>query len=159
MLSLKDGSAVASWEKSWYNGILMYTCKEIITENTRKEFRLHPPIQGKIPSTELSGWEDSEDMKCHAAITGSILDLVGDRVHGWDTSSSPVTRLGVRRIGFGATIAVSWLPITVVLDTSGGVLRRGTPACESEKEKQKLHCSLSNTSQSNRRKLFLLSSS
>lgn len=117
----------------------------------QKEFRPHPPIQGKIPRTELLGWEESEDMKFHVATTGSILDFVGDRVHGWDKSSSPVTRLGVTRIGFGAMIVVSWLPTTVVLDTSGGVLRRGTPASESEKDKQQLHCSLSN-----RRKLFLL---
>lgn len=75
-------------------------------------------------------------MKCQVATTGSILDFVGDRVHGWDKSSSPVTMLGVTRIGFGATIADSWLPATVVLDTSGGVLRRGTPASKSEKEKQ-----------------------
>lgn len=78
-------------------------------------------------------------MKCHVATKGSVLDFVGDRVHGWDKSSSPVTRLGLTRIGFGAMIAVSWLPVTVVLDTSGGVLRRGTPARKSEKEKQQLH--------------------
>lgn len=47
-----------------------------------KKFRLYPPVQGKIPRTELSGWEESEDMKCHVATTGSILDFVGDRVHG-----------------------------------------------------------------------------
>jgi hypothetical protein len=86
------------------------------------------PIHGKIPRTVLSWWEESEDVKCQVATKGSVFDLVGDRVHGWDKSSSPVTTLAVTRIGFGATITVSWLPATVVLDTSGGVLSRGTPA-------------------------------
>lgn len=122
----------------------------------QKEFRLHPPIQGKIPRAELSAWEDSGDMKCHVATTGSILDFVGERVHGWDRSSRPVTKLGVTRIGFGATIAVSWLSGTDAIVTSGGVLRRGTPACESEKGKQQPQNSMSNTSHSNRSRLCLL---
>lgn len=79
--------------------------KEILHKHLQNY--LHSPIQGKIPRTELSGWEESEDMKCHAATTGSILDFVGDRVHGWGKSSNPVTTLGVTRIGFGAMIVVS----------------------------------------------------
>ena len=109
--------------------------KEILNKHVENYLQnyLHPPIQGKIPRTELSGWEESEDMNCHAATTGSILDFVGDRVHGWGKSSGPVTTSGVTRIGFGAMIVVSWLPASVVLDTSGGVLRRGTPTNGSEK--------------------------
>lgn len=79
-----------------------------------------------IPVMDLSPCGGSGDMKCHVASTGSILDLVGDRVHGWDRSSSRVTRFGVIRIGFGAT-TFSWLLGGDVPDKSGGVLRRGTP--------------------------------
>ena len=60
---------------------------------------------------------------------GSILDLVGDRVHGWDRSSRWVTMFGVTRIGLGVTISLSWLLVDV-LNKGGGELRRGTPACE-----------------------------
>jgi hypothetical protein len=70
----------------------------------------------------------SDDVKCHVSTIGSILDFVGDRVHGWDKSSSRLTRFGVVRIGLGATIALSWLLVVEVLGKSGGVLRRGTPA-------------------------------
>lgn len=76
---------------------------------------------------ELSAEDASGKMKCHVATTGSILDFVGDRVHGWDRSSSPVTRFGLTRIGLGATIVLSWLLVKDVLDKGGGVLRRGTP--------------------------------
>lgn len=82
----------------------------------------------------MSVSDESEDIKRQVAMTGSILDFLGDRVHGWDKSSIPVTMSGVTRIGFGATIAPSWLRDKGLLDTSGGVLRRGTPACEIEEE-------------------------
>ena len=42
---------------------------------------------------------------------GSILDLVGDRVHGCDRSSS---LLGVTRIGCGEGIVPSWLVVEVL---------------------------------------------
>lgn len=76
--------------------------------------------------------EGSEEMKCHVATTGSILDFVGERVHGWDRSSSRVTISGVTRIGFGATIVFSWFPALDKLDKGGGVLRRGTPEIRSD---------------------------
>ena len=79
---------------------------------------------------ELSVEEVSDEMKRHVAITGSILDFVGDRVHGWDRSSSFVTRFEVTRIGLGAIITLSWVMVGEVLDKSGGVLRRGTPEQE-----------------------------
>lgn len=84
------------------------------------------PSRGKIPITERP-YEGSGEARRHVANTGSILDFVGDRVQGWDKSSSWVTRFGVVRIGFGATITFSWLLDTDVVETSGGVLRRGTP--------------------------------
>lgn len=74
---------------------------------------------------DLSAHWGSDEMNCHVATTGSIVAFVGDRVHGWDKSSSLVTRFGVTRIGLGATIIFSWLP-----SKGGGVLRRGTPAQE-----------------------------
>lgn len=71
---------------------------------------------------------ESLEMKCQVASTGSILDFVGDRVHGCDRSSSLLTRFGVTRIGLGAIIGLSWLvAVEGVLDNSGGVLSRGTP--------------------------------
>ena len=83
-----------------------------------------------IPMVELSAREGSDEMKCHVATMGSIFDLVGDRVHGWDRSSSFVTRFEVTRIGLGAIITLSWVMVGEVLDKSGGVLRRGTPEQE-----------------------------
>lgn len=63
--------------------------KEILYKHTgkyyqkyQKRFRICPPIQGKIPKTVLSIWEESGDVKCHVATKGSIFDFVGDRVHG-----------------------------------------------------------------------------
>lgn len=55
--------------------------QEIITKISEK-FRLCSSIQGKIPRTVLSIWEESVDMKRHVARKGSIFDFVGDRVHG-----------------------------------------------------------------------------
>lgn len=80
--------------------------------------------------TELSACDGSDEIKCHVANTGSLLDFVGDRVHGWERSSSRATGFGVVRIGFGAAITLSWQLVVVVLGKSGGELRRGTPAIE-----------------------------
>jgi hypothetical protein len=87
------------------------------------------PGRGHLPITELP-CDVSDDIKCHVATIGSILDFVGDRVHGWDKSSSRLTRFGEVRIGLGATMTLSWLLVIEVLANSGGVLRRGTPASE-----------------------------
>lgn len=67
-------------------------------------------------------------MNCHVANTGSIFDLVGDRVHGCDISSRGLTRLGGMRRGFGATIRPPSFAGPDLPDTGGGVLTRGTPA-------------------------------
>lgn len=79
------------------------------------------------PKAEASAPNGTVEMKCHVAKTGSILDLVGDRVHGWDRSSSWLTKSGVMRIGCGAEMTLSWLSAVEVLPKGGGVLRRGTP--------------------------------
>lgn len=89
---------------------------------------MHSPTKWDIPMTELPACEGSDEIKCQVANTGSILDFVGDRVHGWDRSSSFITRFGLVRIGLGAAITLSWLLVVGVLGKSGGVLRRGTPA-------------------------------
>lgn len=80
--------------------------------------------------TGFSACDRPQEMKRHFATTGSISDFVGDRVQGWDRSSSLWTRFGVTRIGFGAAITLSWLPVGDVLDKGGGVFRRGTPAAK-----------------------------
>lgn len=49
---------------------------------TVKSSQIYSLGEENIPTTEQSEWEGSDEMKCHAATTGSILDLVGDRVHG-----------------------------------------------------------------------------
>jgi hypothetical protein len=55
--------------------------------------------------------------------------LVGERVHGCEISSSKLASIWEdRRIGFGASILFSWLSVSSVLVTGGGVLRRGIPA-------------------------------
>lgn len=73
--------------------------------------------------------DPSDEMNCHGAKTGSTLDLVGDRVHGCDMSSSLFTSSGRIRSGFGAINGASFCVDEgdIIVGKSGGVLRRGTP--------------------------------
>lgn len=93
--------------------------------------------QEDLPKANLSACEGSEEMNFQVSTTGSILDFVGDRVQGWERSSSRVTRLVVTLIGFGATIDLSWLLLAGILDKGGGVLRRGTPTIKTQEGPRK----------------------
>lgn len=54
---------------------------------------------------------------------------MGERVQGWDKSSSRLTEFELTRSGFGAVNSLSWLLAKTALGAldNGGVFRRGTP--------------------------------
>lgn len=99
--------------------------EQLHNKNTEKDTYSVSNEKKNLPSQPVPGWSE---INCHVANTGSIFDLVGDRVHGCDISSRGFTRFGGMRRGFGATTKPPSFVVTDLLDKGGGVLTRGTPA-------------------------------